>query len=108
MGRIYTKASVTIMLIQYFLSPVKNTNQKLTDAALGFFPGYVGWGGSSNRARGWEEGRGLHQGSGPGLQRLGLADLALGGQTLKLGICTFSLCQINGLLQLTPFCNTTL
>ena len=41
MGRIYTRASVTIMLIQYFLSPVKNTNQKLTGAALGFFPGCV-------------------------------------------------------------------
>ena len=36
MGRIYTKASVTIMLIKHFLSPVKNTNQKLTGAALGF------------------------------------------------------------------------
>ena len=45
MGRIYIKASVTIMLIQYFLSPVKNTNQKLTGEALGFFPGCVwGWG----------------------------------------------------------------
>ena len=33
------------MLIKHFLSPVKNTNQKLTGAALGFFPGWVGGGG---------------------------------------------------------------
>lgn len=95
------------MLIKHFLSPVKKTNRKLTGAALGFFPG---WGGTSNRAGGWEEGRGLHQGSGPGPQGLGLADLALGGQTQKLGVCTFTdlLPQINGLLQLTLFCNRTL
>lgn len=91
------------MLIKHFLSPVKNTNQTLTGAALGIFPR----GGSSNRARAWEEGSGLHQGSGPKLQGLGLADLALG--TLKLGVCTFAdLPQINGFLQLTVFCNTTL